>query len=80
MFEAVITDVKRGNFTLEQDAIKGMRATIKNNQTRLALEYAQAVIEELINYVGELEVRIENLETSKPKAARAAKTAEVDAE
>lgn len=84
MFEAIITDVKRGNFVLEQDALKGMRATIKTGQTRLALEYTENVILSLIDYIEQLEQRIVELEkqprTKATPAAAKAKTAEADAE
>lgn len=79
MFEAIITDVQRGNFKLQQDAVKGLRQTVQNGQTRLALEYAEAVLSSVILCLEDLQARVEELEkqlkarpAAKPKTASAA--------
>lgn len=79
MFEAIIEDVQRGNFRLQQDAVKGLRQTVANGQTRLALEYTEAVLASVIKCLEELQARVDELEKqlrtkpapAKPKTASA---------
>lgn len=52
-----VTDLNRPLYKLDDDAWAGFKTAVNNSQTRLALEYAIKVIEELQTQIDELKAR-----------------------
>lgn len=82
MFVPELKEQRQGNFKLELDVRKGFAAAVRNNQTRLALEYAVELINNLITYTESLEARLDATEKAKaaPVAKRVAKADSTDDE
>jgi len=57
----------RRNYTLNPNSMAGFKTAVNNGQTRLALEYAEILIDQLISRVSELEqAPMVNGESQKP--------------
>jgi hypothetical protein len=77
MFEPKLKEQRQGNFKLELDVRKGFATAVRNNQTRLAFEYAVELIDNLIEYVESLEARLADSESKqRPATKKAAATAD----
>jgi hypothetical protein len=76
LFDRGIMENRNQPFTLNQDKLTGFKNAVNNGQVRLALEYSQSIIVDLVSRISELEksislsektdVKDENVEPKKP--------------
>lgn len=83
LFDRGVMENRNQPFTLNQDKLTGFKNAVNNGQIRLALEYSQSIIIDLVSRVSELEKNISLPETANlkdenvepKKTSRSSKTA-----
>lgn len=58
LFDRGVMENRNQPFTLNQDKLTGFKNAVNNGQIRLALEYSQSIIIDLVSRVSELEKNI----------------------
>jgi len=66
-----LMDTRRQAYTLNEDSLAGFKAAVNNGQTRLALEYAERLIDSLLSRVSALEVSSQNISNKEDETVEA---------
>jgi hypothetical protein len=61
LFDRGAMENRNQSFMLNQDKEAGLKNSVNNGQVRLALEYAQSIIVDLISRVSELEGKLDSM-------------------